>query len=675
MDHPTEASATSLTPEALAALLENEARFRGIFENAGVGIALFDTEGTRLQANKAYCELFGYTLGELLSLSVLDLLHPDDGDQAQRLQRFKDLIQRGGPGYTVERRFLRRDGTTAWHSVTISVQQDVTGKPTFAISVIQDVTARKRLEVELVQARQQAEAASQAKDEFLANVSHELRTPMTAIIGMTELLLASCINDDHRRNLGMVRSAADHMLRMIGELLDFAKIGAGKLELSPAAFSLRSVMGEAGRAMAVRAQRRGLSLAFDVDPAVPELLVGDAGRLQQVLVNLVDNGIKFTDEGEVVVRARLIDWSDPNRVGIRFEVRDTGIGIHPDRQARIFQPFEQGDNSITRRYGGTGLGLSIASQLAGLMGGMLRVESEPGKGSTFSFTAWFGRVSPGKTPQLPALRTGAAGARPAAPSGTAADFGRPLCILVAEDNEFNTQFLQVLLSHAGHEVRVARDGRAALEMADPAKFDVMLLDLHMPEVDGFEVVARLRARERRTGERLPIIALTARAHTDDSERCLQAGADAFLTKPVRAAELWKAVRDVIRPRGGSRATIHSVIDAATLLGACASDDAILSRICEALRRRLPGELKALREALEAGEAPRVRERAHRTFGMVSAFSSRAGAALAEIEGRAEEGSIEGLADKLCRLETMCAALLADVEHLSVHALSAAVEQA
>src|SRR5205807_5503220 len=270
-------------------------------------------------------------------------------------------------------------------------QRDADGRSLNTISVIRDISVRKRLEGELRQAKDAAEAANRAKDEFLANVSHEIRTPMNAILGMTELALDTPLTDDQRQCLRTVKSAADNLLGIINDLLDFSKIEAGKLELDLAGFSLRGALGDTLRALAVRAHRKGLELVCHVQPEVPDALVGDAGRLRQVLLNLVGNAIKFTEEGEVVVRVELAGEPAPEEVSVRFAVSDTGIGIPPDKQETVFRAFEQEDTSTTRKYGGTGLGLTISSRLVALMGGRITVDSAPDQGSTFAFTARFGR--------------------------------------------------------------------------------------------------------------------------------------------------------------------------------------------------------------------------------------------------------------------------------------------
>jgi signal transduction histidine kinase len=374
--------------------------------------------------------------------------------------------------YSEDKRDIRKDGSVIWINIFVSLQRDGDGTPLHIIGIVQDISKRKKLEEELRQAKEAAEAANRAKDEFLANVSHEIRTPMNAILGMTELALETPLTEDQRQSLRTVKSAAQNLLGIINDLLDFSKIEAGKMALDPADFSLRAAVGDTLRALAARDQSNGLKLVCDVQPDVPDSLVGDAGRLRQVLLNLVGNAIKFTAQGEVAVRVQIAEASSASGdVALRFSVSDTGIGIPKDQQERIFRAFEQQDNSTTRRYGGTGLGLTIAAQLVALMDGTITVDSEPGRGSTFAFTARFKRQPKPKDKGGGMKDKGekineekAIEPRPDSsliphpssliphPSST------PLRILVAEDNEFNSQLLEQLLIRAGHRVRLASNG-------------------------------------------------------------------------------------------------------------------------------------------------------------------------------------------------------------------------
>jgi signal transduction histidine kinase/ActR/RegA family two-component response regulator len=384
-----------------------------------------------------------------------------------------------------------------------------------------------RVNEELRRAKEAAEEASRLKSQFLANMSHDLRTPMNGVIGMTALALATDLNEQQRDYLTTVQNAAESLLCLLNDILDFSKIEAGKLTLEALPFDLREVVEQTVKSLRVSADQKGLAVGWRVDPAIPARLAGDPVRFRQILTNLVSNAIKFTEQGRVDVEVDL-EAALSDEVAIRIAVRDTGIGIPPDKLATIFEPFTQADGSTTRRFGGTGLGLSISSRLAELMGGRIWVESELGKGSTFYVTLRF----PAAAPEAPTSPQRAETGRRAAPG---------LRILVAEDNPINQKVIARMLETEGHRVTVAADGRQALEFIEREPFDLILMDVQMPGMSGLEAARRIRERERATGGRIPIIALTASAMKGDRERCLEAGMDDYLSKPVRPAALQEII--------------------------------------------------------------------------------------------------------------------------------------
>ncbi len=520
-------------------LRDSEERFRSAFHHAAIGMALVGLDGRFLLVNRSLCELVGYAADDLLARTFQDITHPDDLDAD--LENVRRLVAAEIESYQMEKRYRHRGGRAVWVLLSVSLVRDPAGKPLYFISQIQDITARKKGEEELRDAKEAAEAASKAKGEFLANMSHEIRTPMNGILGMTELALDTALTDEQREYLGLIRTSAGALLTIINEILDFSKVESGKLTLEAVAFSPRRRLSDSVRMLEVRARQKGLTLVLDVSPDVPEMVVGDPTRLSQVVTNLVGNALKFTEQGEVVVSVASGGRQPPDpsndqgadaprspEVLLRFEVRDTGIGIPADKLGAIFRPFEQADGSTTRKYGGTGLGLTIAAQLVGLMGGRIRVESEPGRGSTFHFTARFGAAP------LPA---------PSAADAAPSHDRRPLRILLAEDNEVNQRVAQRMLQKRGHTVQVAGDGREAIEAWRGRCFDVILMDVQMPEVDGFAATAAIRAAEG-PGRHTPIIAMTAHAMKGDRERCLEAGMDGYLTKPFQPEALFRTLDEL-----------------------------------------------------------------------------------------------------------------------------------
>src|SRR5215813_1619009 len=518
-------------------LRQAEAKYRSIFENAVEGIFQTTSDGRYLSVNPALARIYGYETPEALISSLTDI-----GGQlyvnASRRAEFTRLLQEHSTVLGFESQVYRRDGQVIWITETARAVRDASGGLLYYEGTVQDISERKRAEEELQKAKVAAEAAVRAKSEFLANISHELRTPMNGIIGMTELALDTALTPEQREYLTIVKDSADALLELVNDILDFSKIEAGRWELESINFSLRDILEMALKTLAIRAHRKGLELAYHIPAAVPDGLIGDPGRLRQIVVNLIGNAIKFTEQGEVVIRVT-VEWYLQHEVSLHFTVTDTGIGIPPDKQQLIFTPFTQADNSMTRRFGGTGLGLAISSGLVAMMEGRIWVESTVGQGSTFHFTAHFG--------VCPEAR--------AHPS-YAWDSLHNLPVLVVDDNATNRRILEEQLTSWGMQPTMVDGGPAALAALHQAvqrgePFPLVLLDAHMPSMDGFCVAAQIKQSPVLT--HATIMMLTSGGPASDAARCRELGIMSYLTKPIKQSELLNAICTVFHI---SSVTVH-----------------------------------------------------------------------------------------------------------------------
>jgi PAS domain S-box-containing protein len=510
---------------------------RTTLESTADGILVVNSEGKVVTYNQKFSEMWKVP-EEILAAkdenTILGHALTQLKDPGQHLERVRQLYS--DPEAQSDDVIELKDGRVFERH---SEPQRIKGKTVGRVWGFRDITERQRFESELERAREAAEAASLAKSEFLANMSHEIRTPMNGIIGMTELTLGTELDQEQREYLDAVKNSADSLLGVINEILDFSKIEAGKLNLEPIDFDLRDHVGQAMKTLALRAYQKNLELVCYVPPELPQIISGDSTRLRQVILNLVGNAIKFTEQGEVVVRVEL-ESRDTSGITLHFTIADTGIGIPAQKQKMIFEPFTQADASTTRRYGGSGLGLTISARLIEMMHGRIWLESEVGKGTTFHFTA---RFAHGQSQQLPYSDPAVL---------------RNMRVLVVDDNATNLQILEKMLRHWGAKPSAVDNAKAGLSLLKQARetndpIGLMILDRHMPEVDGFMLMEQIQKTPDLAG--LLTVMLTSGGHRGDSARCLELGIAAYLLKPVLQSDLLDALSKVLGSRNQAPETL------------------------------------------------------------------------------------------------------------------------
>lgn len=504
--------------EQTRALQAANAEWRKTFDTVQDPLCIIDNDFRITRSNQAMLNLLGKEEHEVQGGRCYQLLHGAEAgvehcpharsmadQQPHQLELYEPLFER-------------------WFRITTAPLFDAQGEAAGSVHTLHDITADRFAADSLRQAAQEAKNANEAKSRFLAVMSHEIRTPLNGINGMVQLMRDSELTPDQSEFLNCIEISADNLLTVINDILDFSKIEAGRMQLELASFSLRDVCRDLLRVQRLRAQARGLQISVMLAPGVPDQVVGDQFRLRQILNNLVSNAIKFTHGGEVAVSLSAeINGDDLLLTG---RVRDTGIGMSPEAQATIFDPFVQADSSTTRSFGGTGLGLAICKQLVELMGGTIRVESAPGQGATFIFTACLHQAQ--FSADVPAESE---------TSTPQQSFSHHLQVLVAEDQPINRKFIEEILRRQDCTVFTASNGREAVAIWEQEAIDLVLMDVQMPEMDGLAALAHIRAREDESGRHTPIIAITAHAINGDKDRLLEAGFDGYLSKPVQVATL------------------------------------------------------------------------------------------------------------------------------------------
>ena len=528
-----------VTREKLAEhqMRESENKLRIILDNSAAAITMTDEKEQIVSWNSFTEKLLGMKPKDLRLRPVSSLYPPEEWKIIRSLN-----IRQSGFKHHMETKAIRKDGTIIDVDLSVNILKDEQGKIIGSVGMLQDITERKRSNELILQAKLAAEEANNAKSVFLAKMSHEVRTPMNAIIGMIDLTLDTPLNDEQKDNLKVAKDAADNLLSLINDILDLSRAQAGKVVIEEIEINVPDIVKNVCKGLMILARNKGVDVVWSIDPEIPRLLIGDPVRLRQVIVNLVNNAIKFTHKGKVQVNVKKKALTDKD-CQVVFEVIDSGIGISPKNLPHIFDVFTDAHNTTARRYGGTGLGLAICKKIVEMMGGSIEVESKEGTGSTFRFTIIFGYK-----PDM----FGNSGSDQKVKSETAASSVPPelhhLRILVAEDNTVNQRIAVRILEKLGWKVTAVNNGQEVLDILNNQTFDVILMDDNMPLLSGIEATQVIRREEKQTGQHVPIIAMTANAMAGDREKYLASGMDGYVSKPIDRNLLYEEIVNLVTQR-------------------------------------------------------------------------------------------------------------------------------